>query len=315
MARYNFEKRTYSAAPDGIVELFIDARYMPISAQPYDGDNLCIEYYASEEYPYCARLENGIVILDCPQSSRAGGLGGMFGMFMSSLTGASWQDLTINVYVPRSYAGMLNLCTSCAKVSVHGVELRSRLHALTTNAAVELRSVIATAFELSTTNAKVYAENAAACGESDAEGLSHPVDCKIASTNGALDLRGFSTLGSLSCRTTNAAIKLHDVAVQGALSCATSNGALSLADVSVQDAARLKSSNASIHLSRLLARDMDAITSNGNIKGSVVGRAADFRLDLHTSNGKCSPAGSGAASGRCLKAHTSNANIALEFVD
>ena len=85
--------------------------------------------------------------------------------------------------------------------------------------------------------------------------------------------------------------------------------------MSVQDAARLKSSNASIQLSRLLARDMDAIPSTGNITGSVVGRAADFRLDLHTSNGKCSPAGSGAASGRCLKAHTSNANIALEFVD
>ena len=123
MARSTFEPRTFAVNPDGIIELFINAKYMPIVASPYDGDELRVDYYTSPEYPYDAHIEDGIVIIECPQSERASGLGGMFNMFMSSLSGINWQQLTIKVYVPRSYYGMLNLCTSCASISAHSLEL------------------------------------------------------------------------------------------------------------------------------------------------------------------------------------------------
>lgn len=314
MARYNFEKRTYAIAPQGIVELFVDARHMPINAQPYGGDELCIEYYASEEYPYSVHVENGIVILDCPQASRRMGLGDMFNIFSIPLGGTNWQNLTINIYVPRAYAGMLNLCTSNAAINVRNLELAGRLHALTSNAAVDVRGVIAAAFEFGTTNARVYAENAAACGEPDDDGMLRPAENKISSTNGAIELRGFSTLGSLSCHTTNGGMRLSDTAIQGALSCATSNGSVRIESVSAQETAWIKSSNASVKLDRLLARDIDISTTNGNIKGSIVGAQSDFMTDCSTTNGKCRPASGGLPTGRMLRARTTNANIVMEFV-
>lgn len=315
MARSTFEPRTFAVNPDGIIELFINAKYMPIVAAPYDGDELRVDYYTSPEYPYDAHIEDGIVIIECPQNERASGLSGMFNMFMSSLSGINWQQLTIKVYVPRSYYGMLNLCTSCASISAHSLELHSRLHAQTSAAMIDVRGVIATTFMLATTSARIYAENAAACGDVDEAGRPAPLDCTISSTNGAVELRSFSTLGSLDCRTTNGLVQLHDVAIQGTLNCTTTNASIRLENVSVQDCAWVKTSNGSIKTDRLLARDISMETSNATIKGTIVGRHTDFTIDTHTSNGKCRPSRSRISTGRTLTAHTSNGNIGLDFVD
>ena len=58
MARSTFEPRTFAVNPDGIIELFINAKYMPIVAAPYDGDELRVDYYTSPEYPYDARTRS-----------------------------------------------------------------------------------------------------------------------------------------------------------------------------------------------------------------------------------------------------------------
>lgn len=313
MARFNFEKRLFTVAPDDIIETFVDARHMSINARPYGGEELRIEYYSSDEYPYTARVRDGIVILDCPQDTRPGGLSGMFGMIMTQMNYANWQDIPIDIYVPRSYQGMLNLCTSHAKISASNLELASRFHALTTNAAIELRGVLATALELKTSNAKVIVENVAAFGEPDAQGELQPTLSRIASSNGALQLSGLSTLGPLECNTSNSALRLRDVAIQGALNCATSNGSAHINAVSVQETASIHTSNASIVLGRLLARDIVLKTNNGSIKGSIVGQLSDFAVDSHTTNAKNSLP-STSTGPRSLSAHTSNANISLEFV-
>ena len=312
MARYNFEKRLFTIPPEGIIETFVDARNMSISARPYDGDELRIEYYASEEYPYSASVRDGIVILSCPQDARPGGLGGLLGALFTQMNCANWQDMPIDIYVPRAYGGMLNLCTAHARVSAANLELASRFHALTSNAAIELRGVLATALELKTTNARVTLESVAAYGETDEQGVVQPALSRIHSSNGTLDIGGLSTLGPLECATSNASLRLHDVAVQGALNCATSNGSVHLDRVSVQEAVSVRTSNASIKLDRLLARDIDLSTNNGAIKGSIVGRLSDFAVDSRTSNGKNSlPAASDGP--RRLGAHTSNASISIEF--
>lgn len=313
MTRSSFEPRTFSIKPDEIIELFINAKYMPIDALPYDGDELRVDYYTSPDYPYNARVEDGIVIIECPQNERNSGLGGMFNMFLSSLGGVSWQQMPIRIYVPRRYTGMLNMCTSCAGITAHSLELSNRLHAQTTNALIDIRGVIATTFMLATTNAKIYAENAAACGEYNEAGRAMPMDCKISSTNGSIELCGFSTLGSLECHTSNGAIKLSDVAVQGALNCATTNAALHVSNVSVQDCAWISTTNGAFRIERLLARDINLATTNASIKGSIIGRSTDFSIDTHTSNGKCRPKSTRLETGRTLTAHTSNGNIALEF--
>ena len=143
VARFSFEKRLFTIAPEGIIETFVDARNMSITARPYDGDELRIEYYSSDEYPYSARVSDGIVILDCPQDARPSGLSGMIGMFASQLNYANWQNMPIDIYVPQAYRGMLNLCTAHARIGAYNLELGSRFHALSSNAAIELRGVVA----------------------------------------------------------------------------------------------------------------------------------------------------------------------------
>lgn len=313
VARFNFDKRLFTVAPQDIIEIFVDARHMSINARPYGGDELRIEYYASDEYPYTARVQDGIVILDCPQDNRNGGLGGMFNMFISQMNSANWQDMPIDIYVPRNYRGMLNLCTSHARIGAANLELASRFHALTSNAAIELHGVLATALELKTSNAKVIVDNVAAFGEPDQQGELQPTLSRIASSNGALQLSGLSTLGPLECTSSNGSLKMRGVAVQGALNCVTSNGSIHMDDVSVQETASIRTSNASISLDRLLARDIALKTNNGSIKGSVIGQLSDFAVDSHTSNAKNSLP-SNTSGPRKLSAHTSNANISLEFV-
>lgn len=313
MSRSNFQRRTYTAASEGIIEVFVDASNMPITVQPHNSDTLVIDYYASPDYPYEAYNDGGIIILNCPQPRAQGGLGGLIGSILSGMGSHAWNDLPISIYVPRSFTGMLNLSTAHARISVSNIELRDRMHAATRNAAIELRGVIASAFDISTTNARIIAENAAACGLPGEDGKPQPMDNVIASTNGAVHLSSFSTLGALSLQTTNSGIALSDVAVLGPLTCRSTNGSIKLDNVSVQDVVLARTTNSGISLSRLLAHDIELATSNGSIRGSIQGRYEDFDVDCGTTNGRCNLASSAARTGRFLRAHSTNASISIVF--
>ena len=315
MARPTFERRTFTIEPDGIIETFINAKYMPISAVLTDDSALRIEYYTSQDYPCDVREEDGIVSLEYTQNQSSSIFDGLVNMFVSALNGINWKQMPICIYVPRMYTGMLNLCTGCANISVQGMELRNRLHAQTTNSQIELRGVIATAFMLSTTNAKIYAENAAATGDEESIAKPSSVSCSISSTNGAIELHGFSALGSMECHTSNGGIKMYDAAIQGALNCTTSNAAITLQNVSVQECAWISTVNGAIKPERLLARDISLTSTNAPIKGSIVGRPTDFSIDTKTTNGKCNPATAKFDTGRTLTAKTTNGNITLDFVE
>ncbi len=313
MARFNFEKRLFTVAPDDIIETFVDACHMSINARPYGGEELRIEYYSSDEYPYTARVRDGIVILDCPQDTRPGGLSGMFGMIMTQMNYANWQDMPIDIYVPRSYQGMLNLCTSHAKISASNLELASRFHALTTNAAIELRGVLATALELKTSNAKVIVENVAAFGEPDAQGELQPTLSRIRLVQRRAPAQRSEHTGPARMQHQQQRVaparcghpgraQLRDVQWFGPhkrrertgnrqhphLQCFNSTGPPAGARHCAKDQQRL-------------------------IKGSIVGQLSDFAVDSHTTNAKNSLP-STSTGPRSLSAHTSNANISLEFV-
>lgn len=315
MARCTFEKHTFTIEPDGIIEAFINAKYMPISAVMTDDSALRIEYYTSQDYPYDVREKDGIVSLECTKPCGSSMMDGLVNMFVSALNGISWKQMPIRIYVPHAYSGMLNLCTGCANISVHGMELRNRLHAQTTNSQIELRGVIATAFMLSTTNAKIYAENTAATGNEENIAKPSSVSCSISSTNGSIELHGFSVLGSMECHTGNGSIKIYDAAIQGALNCTTSNAAIALQSVSIQECAWISTVNGAIKPERLLAHDISLTTTNVSIKGSIVGRPTDFSIDTKTTNGKCNPSTARFCTGRTLTAKTTNGSIALDFAE
>ena len=309
MAGYDLEKQVELYSPENIVEVFVNVAGMPINAYQYDGDSIEICYWKSEYYPYSIEVDNGIIMLEC-----RGGRSGLAGMLRNALFSNNLRHYPVSIAVPRSYGGMLNLCTDNAAIEIANLELFDRLHLKSSNGHISLKNVLSAAYDITTSNGRITAENVAATGVQTADGV-EPELSRLTSSNSAIELTGFSALGALFCRTSNGAIRLTDTAVQGDLECKSSNAAITLKQLCIQDKLCATTSNGAINMTRVLARETELKASNGAIKGSVVGDPRDFYIDTGTSNGRCTPSSyDNQYATRSLVAHTSNASIGIDFL-
>lgn len=314
MANFSFERHVFTSPPDGVIEIFVNLKHIAINVRPYDGAEIRIEYCTCARYPYSARSEGGVIMLECPEGSGCVGRGGMLNALLLQLNaGMEARNAAAQILIPRTYRGMLNLCTAHAPIAVSDVGLAGRLHALTSRAPIRLRGVIAAALELSTSNAHISVENAAATGEASPAARPIPALNRISGSNSRIAINGLSVLGRLECMSFNGSMSIKDSAIQGELDAGTANGALLFKNVSVQERASLCASNAPIRFSRLLAQNISLATSNGGINGSIVGRPSDFTTECHTTNGRSNIPDTLSGT-RQLAAHTSNGNIHLSFV-
>lgn len=160
--------------------------------------------------------------------------------------------------------------------------------------------------------------------------------------------------GGLYARTTNASLTAERVEASAA-DVATTNGGLHLTDVQVAGALKGETSNAAVKLARVAAASAklgheerrrvagglcvfradggahhqcvgfgvpagvarhQLESTNGSIKGALVGRMEEYSIVTNTTNASASPMSVIREQAACrLSAVTSNARIALEFVE
>lgn len=147
-----------------------------------------------------------------------------------------------------------------------------------------------------------------------AERLAHLSRARFSTSNARVSLRDLAC-ESLEVSSSNASLDLHSLR-GGACSAHTSNGSISAANCVFVSELHLQTGNASVRLDGASADRMEFISSNGSIRGTVLGDMRQYAVYSHTSNGSCSLPSEMAYPDqtKSLRVFTNNARIDVKFL-
>ena len=158
-------------------------------------------------------------------------------------------------------------------------------------------------------NLQLDASNAAV----NTSGLTAAKGLRVRTSNGPVSVTGV-TCDQLSAHTSNGPVTLESVIVSGAADVKSSNGPVIARQVAARDRLRLETSNGPVLADRVASGNIELLTSNSGISGSVAGRRADYTISSSTSNGRNGLGDGGNGQSR-LTVRTSNGNIDVQFLD
>ena len=238
--------RTLEAKTQGIRNIKVAARDMPIRVQAGEDDRISIRYPVDEHTRFDITTQGGeLALVQQPWTWRS--------LFSFHVFYA--KPYAIDVYVPREVAAAMDLTTSNALLHMEDIALWGSLLLQTSNAAIQARNISASQVHLKTSNGKIVAEKV---------------------TSG----------GSLEIKTSNARVEAKGLQAEGALSLVTSNGKITCSDIQGDDITlKTSNSNIKGVLPGAQADyQIDSATSNG--KNSLAGstQSGHKRLSCHTSN-------------------------------
>ncbi|MBQ9300587.1 MAG: DUF4097 family beta strand repeat protein [Clostridia bacterium] len=212
------------------------------------------------------------------------------GKLLSSLggrivSGVSYEapENEIEVTLPKTYCGELNVSTSNARISLEGLTATQPIKLTTSNARITADDVnCAGQVVCTTSNSRI------ALGDVNAHAL------RLITSNGRVELDDVLARDGVEAVNSNGGIKLTDCEIGGALHAATSNGAIELDDSS--------------------CGDITLKTSNGVIGGILKGKREEYTVSSSTSNAN-NLLGNFSGGEKQLRAVTSNAPITLKFAE
>lgn len=199
-----YEKEDYSVQADGIDQITIRARNMPVTVTPSKGSEITIYYYTCEKDPYEVSLDGGVLMLKYKYEN-------LFNI-------GSWfnhqTDLRVEVAVPEAYAGSLKLDTSNASVKVSDLLAAGDVRIDTSNASIDMSNVTATLANAHTSNGSVTLEKVIVSGTAD-----------MRSSNGSLTARQVAAKDKLYMETSNGRVVVDQV-TSAAVELKSSNGSI-----------------------------------------------------------------------------------------
>ncbi len=145
----------------------------------------------------------------------------------------------------------------------------------------------------------------------DAESLTGTGRVELETTNGSLTAIDVKTGGDLSLKSKNGSVRATNCS-SAALIAGTSNGKVDLSRCKA-DRVEGETSNSALEFERLESLDITLSSSNGDVKGSVLGREEDYVIVTRTTNGSSNVTDRvGDLPGR-LNISTTNASIRVSF--
>ena len=203
--------------------------------------------------------------------------------------------------LPRGFSGTVCVKTSDSGVRAEDVTLGGKVQLITSNSGIRVERGVLDALQFKTSNSGI------ALSDTNAR------DCEAATSNSGITVERCAFEDCL-CKTSNSRITLEDV-TGGRCEAVTDNARVTAERCSFSRQLWLTTSNGAIQVDAAAAPDISLQTSNGAIKGTLLGEEADYAVISRTSNAKnnLQEAGSQNASNR-LRAVTSNGRIRLEFV-
>ncbi len=248
-----YEREDYAVHAEGITEVRIRTRNMPITVTPSNDGEITLHYYTCETDPYEVSLDGGVLTLKYKYDNLFNA-----GSWFSGSTIFNVIHNTnprVEVAVPEAYAGALQLDTSNASVSVSGLTAAGDVRIDTSNSPIEVSNASATMLSAHT-------------------------------SNGAVTLDKVVVSGTVDMKSSNSSLTARQVAAKDKLRLDTSNGRI-VVDQVTSAAIELKSSNASISGSVGGKRSDYTISSDTSNADDNLGDGGKgpSRLTVNTSNG------------------------------
>ena len=235
-----YEEADYTASAWGIEEIRIKARNMPVKVTSSSADDITIHYYTCERDPYEVSLDGSVLTLR---------------YLNENLFEGTDSNPHVEVIVPSKYAGILQLETSNAPVSVSGLTSASHVSINTSNSSIEIDYVSA---------GQVIANT----------------------SNGAITLDEVTVAGTVDVMSSNGTLTARQVTARDKMRMETSNGRISV-DQAASAVIELSSSNSSISGS-VAGKRSDYSVSSGTSNGEnslVDGGKGNLKMTVYTSNG------------------------------
>jgi DUF4097 and DUF4098 domain-containing protein YvlB len=158
-------------------------------------------------------------------------------------------------------------------------------------------------------------------------------DLLLTASDDRIEVKNVTVSGRMDVKTTDAGIYVSDTTVTGDIVCRTSgdritldgvrgksisaensDGRISLQSVTSAESIRLKTSSDDIRLAAVEFRDeMTCTVSDGNVKGSIAGRLADYSVTCKAVDGKSTLPESMSGGDKRLNIRTTGGNIDISF--
>ncbi|HBL83778.1 MAG: hypothetical protein A2Y17_08445 [Clostridiales bacterium GWF2_38_85] len=140
-------------------------------------------------------------------------------------------------------------------------------------------------------------------------------DVRLRSSNGTVEATGVDITGDLDVHSSNGKLILTDITADNIIG-DTSNGKVDAKNLTAAEDIELETNNGSIYITKINADEQIILkTSNGSIKGSIIGDRRDFEITSHTSNGHNNLPEDQSGGDIYLDVRTSNGSIDIDFVD
>ena len=194
-----------------------------------------------------------------------------------------FQSVHLTVAVPGNFSGDLSVKSS--------------------NSPIDASDIKAANILLDSSNARITASN-----------VSVSAKFKASTSNGAITLSKVTALGDIVCDSSSGGITLDQVE-GNTIETDTSNQDVVLTSVVSNDRIAIKTSNASIAFNDIQFKTgLDCYTSNGVVKGSLLGKLSDYTITSKTSNRKNDLPENQSGGAKTLVIETSNAPIVIGFM-
>ena len=217
-----WEQKQYTAPASSLNSIALFTDNLPLKLSKASGEDVVLTYFTSAYDPYTVEVKEGALRLTHPgfsfQKDIIGGISDLFNnlaQLFSGDKGAFHNGAFIDLAVPNSFAGKIELNGSNGRVRVEGVALHAGLTVRTTNGRIIVSDVACDFADLQTSNA---------CVSVDA--LKTRADIRLTSTNGRLEARSAVAFGRVELQTSNGAINVEDISTDH-MRLKTSNGSVS----------------------------------------------------------------------------------------
>ncbi len=262
----------FSVPLTGVEMLKIESDNLKINLSPSDGDEFKISYSTYSETEVLHSVENGVLRVYTDDSEGFNLMGFL-----------DFSDSEINVTVPSSYAGDINVVGKNGQIELNEINTAGNVVCENTNGSIEAERVNAASLKLSSENAGIEMDDVIVFGLTEAF-----------STNGRIVAQFCEFDGGADFKSTNGRIETAGCIFKGNNTLSSDNGSCELSDVTVEN--------------------LDVTAKNGAIRGNIIGSEADYSISAASKNGSCNV--SNKTVGKySLKFRSENGSINIDFDD
>ena len=289
-----YMEKNYTVNAAKISSLVVSDIDNGINIQPSPDDEIRITYYENRKKSYDINISaSGELSVICRSDMKWYDYIGIFN--------SDWYNTTVTILIPESLSAEVKLNTSNGRIDVENVNV-DKFYAKTSNGSINLESVyIDGPVSLTSNNGRVSVNNTSSAGHFE-----------IDTSNGAIKVENLTAGGKISADNKNGSINFQNVKADGAVLIKSSNGALIAKNTVANGNFEMNVSNGRIEIERIVGYDITLRSSNGSIKGTVIGSTAEYSVVARASNGSVS-APSSSNGEKVLDIKTSNGAIKVEF--